>query len=352
MVSSVFGQYRKFPLTISKQDRYLFFPLIVKSPEYKWGLGMGGIVYFKPLRDTASRTSSIKATSFATVRRQAVFATEGTLFMVAEKYIFHYTASISHFPDRFWGIGNDSRAEQMETYTISQVDVYPQVLRKIYPHLYAGLSYEFQNVFQFSYNDTGTSLFNTQNIVGRNGSCVSGLGLLCTWDSRNNSFSSSGGFYLQYFNMWYRKVLGSQFDFGIQGLDIRKYLEVGKRSVLAFQGVATYATGTTSIRNLSIIGSDSYMRGYYQGRFQDRIMAAVQAEWRTPVYAHWGLALFCGAGRVASSWADVASGFGLKPSAGLGLRYAINAKEKLNLRFDSGFGTNSHGSYLNLGEAF
>jgi outer membrane translocation and assembly module TamA len=352
MFSSAFGQYRKFPLTISKQDRYLFFPLIVKSPEYKWGLGMGGIWYFKPGNDTASRTSSIKATTFATVRRQAVFATEGTLFMSEERYILHYTASVSHFPDRFWGLGNDSHPEQVEPYTISQVDVYPQVLRRILPHLYAGLSYEFQHVFQFSYNDTGTSLFNTQDIVGRNGSRVSGLGFLCTWDSRNNSFSSSGGFYLQYFNMWYRRALGSQFDFGIQGLDVRKYFEVGKHAVLAFQAVTTEATGTIPIRNLSIIGSDSYMRGYYQGRFQDRIMAAVQAEWRTPVHGHWGVVLFCGAGRVASSWANLVDGFGLKPSVGLGLRYAISPREKLNLRFDSGFGTNSHGSYLNLGEAF
>jgi hypothetical protein len=43
---------------------------------------------------------------------------------------------------------------------------------------------------------------------------------------------------------------------------------------------------------------------------------------------------------------------GLKPSLGSGLRYAIDKKEKLNLRLDVGFGHHSYGLYFNITEAF
>src|SRR5678810_540381 len=52
----------------SKPGRYLFFPLVVKSPEYRWGAGLGGIVYFRLTKDTLTRTSSVKVVSFVTLR--------------------------------------------------------------------------------------------------------------------------------------------------------------------------------------------------------------------------------------------------------------------------------------------
>jgi outer membrane protein W len=42
----------------------------------------------------------------------------------------------------------------------------------------------------------------------------------------------------------------------------------------------------------------------------------------------------------------------VKPSFGIGLRYSLNKTEKLNLRVDAGFGQQSQGTYINMGEAF
>jgi hypothetical protein len=36
----------------------------------------------------------------------------------------------------------------------------------------------------------------------------------------------------------------------------------------------------------------------------------------------------------------------------VGLRYALRPREKLNLRVDAGFGKQSQGTYVNIGEAF
>ncbi len=343
----------KIPIVVSKPDKYVFFPLLVKSPEYKWGGGIGGIVYFRLKRDSLTRTSNLKLVSFYTVRKQMVVASEGTIYLPEEKFIVHYSASASRFPDKFWGIGNEAANEAEEDYTIEQVDVYPQVLKVLRPHLFAGIGYEFQKVFTFRYDShQGDNLFDRENIAGRYGSKISGSGIILTWDSRDNAFSSTKGFYAQYFINAYRGFLGSDYDFIIQNLDMRTYFQLDKVRVLAFQVVTTHASGDVPIRDMSTIGSDSYMRGYYQGRFQDKTMFAVQSEFRTPLYKKIGMVVFAGTGKVGPTIPEALNFQHLKLSAGIGLRYAINARERLNVRFDAGWGKRSHGSYINMGEAF
>ena len=350
----LFGQTEKSKLQVKadKQGRYVVFPLLVKSPEIKWGAGAGGIVYFKFKKDSLTRTSNIKAVSFYTLRKQIVFASEGNIYFPNDRYILHTILSFSHFPDKFWGLGNLTENDAVENYSITQYDISPQLLRKIFAHLYAGLYYEFQHVFNFSYNKSGQSLFDTENIIGREGGKISGLGYIFTWDSRNNAFSPSKGFYIQYIAGQYDRIIGSDFNFVIHDLDIRQYFSLKKERVLALQLNLISTNGGVPIRNLANIGSSSFMRGYYEGRYADKNMMAVQAEFRTPLFGKIGGVIFAGTGRVGNSVSQLFQLSDLKPCAGLGLRYAINQKEKLNLRLDGGFGKKSHGSYLNMGEAF
>ncbi len=340
------------PLEHKKQKRLVLFPVIVKSPEYLWGAGVAGTYVFNLWKDSTTRTSNIKNVSFYTLRNQLVFASDGTVYSPNENYIFHFIASFSHFPDRFWGLGNETPVENQEKYSISQFDIYPQILRKVFSDFYLGVSYEFQNIYNFEYNTDGTSLFDAQNIVGRHGGKISGAGLLVTWDSRNNAFSPSKGFYMQYYLGDYNHTIGSDFNFTIHNMDMRKYIGLRKDRVLAFQLNIISTVGNTPVRDLANIGSSSYMRGYYEGRFTDRSMVAFQAEFRVPVTQKWGFTTFAGVGRVGSSLADALQFVSLKPSFGIGLRYALRPKEKLNLRVDAGFGKQSQGTYINIGESF
>jgi hypothetical protein len=351
LLSIVVTQAQQHDSTTHKVKHHILFPFLVHSPEYNWGAGAAGIYYFKT--GSAARTSNIKAVSFATLRKQMVFASEGNIFLSNEKYIIHYTASASHFPDRFWGLGNNSLAENLERYTISQFDLYPQIIRNIYADFFIGVGYEFQNVFNFQYvSNNGQSIFDTENIIGRNGGKVSGGGLILTWDSRNNSFSPDKGLLVQFFINAYHKVLGSDFNFVIQNLDIRKFVALRSAQVLAFQFNLISTFGNVPIRDYPNIGSNSYMRGYYEGRYQDNKLAAIQAEWRAPVYKRLGIVIFSGCGKVGSSFNEVFSIRNLKPTIGAGLRVALSKAEKLNLRMDAGFGNKSHGTYVNMGEAF
>jgi outer membrane protein assembly factor BamA len=338
-----------------KQRKFFGFPAVIYSPETTLSFGGAGTIYFKVGHAPDVRTSFVQALALYSLRGQAVFGAESTIFFHNERYILKSHVSFSHFPDRFWGLGNDSKDENLEKYTITQYYIYPQLLRKIYKKLFAGISYEIQSVFSVEYGTEkppGTSLLDIQQIQGRKGSLISGIGLVALLDTRNNTFSPNKGFYFSYtFNDFHPRV-GSDLSYTNHFVDIRKYVAVGKNQVLAFQLINNFNSGDVPIRSLANIGSSSMLRGYYDGRYTDKNLFGIQAEYRFPIKGRFGMVAFAAVGRVGSTVADVYSFKHLKPSLGTGLRYAIDKKEKLNLRLDFGAGNNSNGFYFNLTEAF
>ena len=123
-------------IQVGKPNRYVLFPVVVKSPEYIWGLGAAGTLYFKLKHDSVTRTSNFKGVGFYTLRKQLVFATEGYVYFPSEKFILHTIFTYSHFPDRFWGLGNNTASSSVERYAISQYDLYPQLLKNIFKPLH------------------------------------------------------------------------------------------------------------------------------------------------------------------------------------------------------------------------
>lgn len=332
------------------------FPAVLYSPELTWAFGGAGNYYFKfNAKDSLVRTSFIQALGIVSLRGQLVFGFDGSIFFPKERFILRPHGSISRFPDRFWGLGNDSKHEDQESYEISQYYLFPQLLRVVYRRFYIGAAYESQNVFSFGYHakaNGDSSIFDTQNVPGRYGSFTSGLGLLLLWDNRNSAFSSSRGFYFQYYINKFSSLLGSQFEFVSQTLDVRKYVTVSRTGVIAFQFLGNFNQGNVPVRSMANIGSGTIMRGYYDGRYTDKHLMAVQAELRQHLIHRVGMVFFAGIGKVASHFSEFFPFSGLKPSLGAGFRFAVDKEEKLNVRVDVGFGKRSNGVYLNLSEAF
>ena len=103
---------------------------------------------------------------------------------------------------------------------------------------------------------------------------------------------------------------------------------------------------------MALIGSPFVMRGYYAGRYRDRHMLAGQVEWRFPIWWRFIGAGFFGLGDVAYYVRDF-NLTDLKYSWGGGLRFTLDAKERINVRFDVAFGNNgSRGFYFQISEAF
>jgi hypothetical protein len=340
---------------LGKKRKMFAFPAMIYSPETTLAFGGAGNYYFKLGHDSTTRTSFIQGLSLYTLRHQAVLGIESAIFFHNEKYILKTKASASYFPDRFWGLGDNSKDGDMEHYTVGQFYIYPQLLRKTYKNLFLGIAYEMQNVFKFEYGADkapGTSIFDVQSVPGRKGSIVSGLGMVLLWDGRNNAFSPSHGFYFSYNLTDFSSTLGSSFNYTLHTIDIRKYVSIDKNQVLAFQVLLNGNVGNVPLRSMSNIGSNSMMRGYYEGRYTDKNLLGIQAEHRAHLVGRFGAVVFAAAGRVGPTFGDLITLKGLKPSFGAGVRYAIDKKEKLNLRLDYGFGQRSSGFYFNITEAF
>jgi outer membrane protein assembly factor BamA len=337
------------PSKSTTKNKLLVLPAVTHSPVTRWGGGVGASFLFKTkLNDSTIRTSNIETLLLGTENHQYLGVLGLNFYSPKETYIVRWRNSFSYFPDRFWGLGNRTPRSNLEHYTFEQFLINPQILRRIYNKIYVGINYEFQNVFKLQCNPEG--LFYTENITGRNGGKVSGLGLTFAWDTRNNAFSSSKGAYLLFNVTPFKSWLGSDFQFTSVNLDLRKYFSIGKKQVIAFQCIGTFNNGNIPIRNLAALGGSDIMRGYYAGRYRDKSLAAFQTEFRTPVWKRLGLVVFGGLGEVFSAIKNIQGP--LRYSFGGGVRYSVRKHERLNLRLDYGVGYKSTGYYFTIAEAF
>jgi outer membrane protein assembly factor BamA len=330
---------------------FVVFPILARSIETGWSIGAAAssTFHFKD-KEHAARTSNIQAISIYSSHRQFVAAINGSIYWPSEKFILNQQLSYSYFPDKFWGLGKFAPDSNEESYSYHQYYIYlhPQLL--LSKNLFLGVLYEYQNVADVKYDSGG--LFDKENILGRKGYHVSGLGLSLTYDNRNNAFSPDRGVLMEFSFNHFAPFFASNYTYTNFVLDLRKFIAIYKQQVLAFQAYVFLNAGDVPLRSLASLGGANEMRGYYAGRYRDKDMYIFQGEYRMPLFWRIGLAGFGGIGNVA----DDLSGMNfkeLKYSCGLGLRFAINKAEKLNFRLDYGVGGGqSSGFYLQLGEAF
>ncbi len=335
-----------------KSKKLLILPVISRSIETGWSFGsVGSFTFQLSKKDTTSRTSNLQAIILYSTKKQLVTAINGSQYFDKEKYVLNEQFSYSSFPDKFWGIGKNTPDSAEEPYKFNQYYVYLHLLRKVAPNFFVGLLYERQKVWDVTYVTGG--LMDQQNVQGRYGYLVSGLGTSLTYDSRNHAFAPDKGFFAQILFNHFDKFWGSDYNYNSIVIDFRKYIALRKMQVIALQLFSFNNTGKeVPIRSLASFGGASKMRGYYEGRYKDQQQMFLQAEYRFRIYRRFGAVAFGGLGNVSSTFSDYTL-HNAKYSYGGGLRFALSKKEKLNIRIDYGMGHGiNNGFYLQIGEAF
>jgi hypothetical protein len=335
-----------------KKNHLLVLPVIARSIETSWSFGtaISGTFHINK-KDSAIRTSNLQSLVLYSLKKQLIAAINGTIYFPGEKYILGQQLSYSFFPDKFWGLGRNAPDSNAEMYSFRQFYIYLHGQRALARHVFIGALYEYQRLLKVDYIPGG--LFDKENIPGRHGYQIAGLGASITYDSRNDAFAPDKGFFLQgYFNH-FAGFLGSDFTYTNYVLDARGFIRTHKKQVLALQAYAFLNSGDVPLRSLASFGGANSMRGYYDGRYRDKDQVVVQAEYRVPVYGRLGVVAFAGLGNVSHN-CDYLSTLALKYSYGGGLRIALSKSEKINLRLDYGIGRGgkSSGFYFQLGEAF
>ncbi len=335
--------------TTQKKVDLFWFPLILYAPETRLAFGLGETMAFKTSKkDTLTRPSKITGTQLYTLNKQLLLNLLSDIYTNGNKYHIVSYASFMRFPNRFYGVGNNTD-KKYERYDALFIDFKNTFERRIGKNFFAGITQNYRYFDMISYLSYGAFADNT--IPGEEGGHTSGFGLNASFDNRDNVFYPSKGNYLKLSWMLYDKVFGSNYSFRNYTVDLRKYISVYKENILALQFYAEHGNGIIPFHMMSLMGGPQLMRGYFQGRFRDKNLAAFQAEARIPVWKFIAFTAFAGVGEVSPSINQFALNK-LRLSGGAGIRLRLLKTQKLNMRLDAGFNKDSYGIYVDFSEAF
>ena len=141
------------------------FRLSLSPAEYLWGFGAAEH-YFKLKHDSLTRTSNFKGVSFYHPQTEC-FALPRVTFIFLLKRIYPHTIARSVTFDKFWGFRQPHPTAIWSRYSISQYDLYPQLLK----HLLQACGWSWAMNFKTFTNSVTIKmvpvLFDQQNVVGK-----------------------------------------------------------------------------------------------------------------------------------------------------------------------------------------
>jgi outer membrane protein assembly factor BamA len=326
------------------------FPFVYYTPETKVGFGGTVQTLFRLSHDRGQEHSSLLSPIFLyTQKKQIVAIVETELHFGAGRYRMIADVGYSKFPNTIWGIGNDTPDDLEEDYTPRSTYAHVEFQRRVASGWYFGGRLGFAHRKLVEVDSVG--LLARGLVPGTDDGRILSGGLLVTWDTRDNVVNPNSGGFRQLSAAIVDSALGSDYDYSSYAIDVRQYVSLAPGQVVALRVLGIASVGTQPFDVMPQLGGEELLRGYYGGRYRDRNLLAVQAEYRAHVWRRFGAIGFVSAGRVAHNLSEL--GFtGIKPSGGFGLRFLLAPEEGLNLRADWGFGNGSSGFYLGLGEVF
>lgn len=343
--------FDKFNKKAEKLFKILPVPIYSYSQEAGNTFGLAKFNLFQlSKKDTISKPSKISEV--------VTFSTEGRVnASVATELVFRENRNIilafinyKKQPEYIFGIGNDVTKETQEQVQFERFRFSSTNLFRVAKDFYAGVPLDIATYYNIE-PDSGSFLIR-DDVAGVDGGFTFGIGANAAFDSRDNRYNAYKGAYIIAIALAHPEFLGSAYDYFRFDLDARKYFNPWLNHVIAIQGTTTYCDGDVPFYDLALMGGDSKMRGYYQGAFRDKVLVDAQVEYRMPIWKIFGVTGWIGAGRVGSSYGDLAID-GFKLSYGGGLRIKVDSKNNTNLRLDFGFGPGGiSGTYISFAEAF
>ncbi|PSR52725.1 hypothetical protein AHMF7605_03890 [Adhaeribacter arboris] len=337
------GQRKKLSLTP--------FPALFSTPET--GIGYGALVVpvYNFGSDSLTRSSNGQLLAYYTQKKQASVQLTYNIYTNHERYNITGAANYYDWPILYYGIGNSNTLTDSSLVTYKLFLFQNRVLKKLKNFLFVGGQYQLTRINNVQFKNPASKI-QERDAAELDGSITSGFGPAFLFDSRDNPLNTVRGWYAEAGTFINHKGLGSEFNFTRFILDVRRFLPLSSKQVLAFQGVGKFSTGHVPFREMALLGGGRTMRGFYEGRFRDRQLLALQSEYRQQVFSRVGFVMFGGIGEVGNSGRDFSFGQ-LKQAVGAGLRLMLNRKQRLNIRIDYAVGSDkAKGLYFDIGEAF
>jgi hypothetical protein len=339
------------------KNSFIPLPVVFYQPETGLGFGATAVYSFYLGQEKDAEegepilSSTLAPVALYTTKSQIIVALRAELLPIGSPYRFFGEAAFSKFPNKFWGVGNNTPDELEEDYTPIAFGFRAEGLMEMVRDLYFGLS------FQYAYRKLSEvepgGLLDSGLVPGAEDGDVIGLGLVFAYDTRKSVWYPRSASYHQLRATLSDGFFGSDYDYLSLLIDLRRYFWMFNKHVLALRAVGAGNTSSPPFDLMPQLGGDMMLRGYFQGRYRDLDLLALQAEYRFPVWWKFGAVVFGAAGQVQPRL----SAFLLNDfhtSAGLGIRFLLSEDQGVHLRADFawGIGEVTSGFYLNIGEAF
>lgn len=339
----------------STQPRFLIYPTIGYAPETKWEFGLSSLLVFHYDNDTALRLSEISAFGFYTQQRQLGLWVDHAIYGRDNDFLTLGKMRFQNYPLSYYGIGSTNASTPIALVNAHYYNIRERFVYRIYKNLFAGLELDYQQLSQteFRWKIPMQPLISEYPFpLGYAGSRNLGLGFGILLDSRHNMFNVREGYVFELAYLHYGKLFPESFPMGTLFLDGRYFIPTTKKQVLAFQVLGQFSNGSVPFNQMSLMGGETMMRGYYLGRFRDRNYVAAQMEYRFLPFGfsrRLGGSVFAAIGAVSHTGIPTNQ---YKWSTGAGLRYLIFPKKDIFTRFDIGINPDGYGMYFYIGEAF
>jgi len=337
---------------VQKKKSIVALPLVFFTPETDWGFGAAGLSTFRFKNSNIyDRPSQIQLGGAYTLKKQLLSYLSYQLFTPHQSYFIFGELGYYRYVYPYFGIGNDTNDEDEEFYSVNFPRIRLNVLKKVRNNWYVGIRYWWDD-YELAEKKT-ESLLNRSEVLGSIASIISTVGAISIYDNRDHVFYPSDGWYLEASLSISGSATGASHQYQRLTVDASRYISLGnKKHILALNGFADVTFGQVPFQQLAFIGGTKKMRGIIEGRFRDKKLLMLQAEYRFPLFWIFKGAAFAGTGQVAPEFGD----FGineLHASYGLGLRIEINKEDKVHVRIDFGFSEDGELlPYLTFNEAF
>lgn len=347
--------HKKIDASLSKEgERFSYSILPVISNDDLKGFEFGALSALVFTNDKTDFTGSIQRPS--TLVPSILFSGKGFIDLSLDadltfnRWNIVGNTSYQNFTDRFFNnrlgiVSTDEFTNYKKKFFVLNLDGFYRLDRATS----VGANVEFVTVNASASGDENLS----PELLGSGNSSAFGIGPLFKYDTRDHFNYPTKGILFQASSNFFISSLGGDFDFQNYSGDFRSYLPIRTKGVLAFQAYAEFSSGDVPFYKLPTLAGPKKLRGLGNpNQYIDKHVYFSQVEYRHDFGKQIGAVAFAGLGNSSN---EVNSDLfkDIKSVYGLGLRFNVIPKQKLNLRFDYGFGSGNNNSFLiGISEAF
>ena len=326
-------------------------PVAFYLPETSFAAGATGILSFKKSsQGEEERPSQLLFAAIYTLKNQLEIL--GTFEFYADERKHRLKGEFGYYiySYNYFGIGADSRAEDLEKYKVNFPRFQLSYSRKILGLFNLGVGYRMDDFSMGEREENGLLL--TNKPIGWDGGFKSNYEFNFFVDTRDNINAPYRGFYGEVVFQGSMEWFFSDYDYRKLDIDLRYFTPLGNDWTLGHQLWVTHSSSGAPFYEVGHISTASRSRGFDDRRFIAYKMATYQSELRFPIAGKKlrGSAFYT-YNIMPDSWS---SPFASREffSYGIGLRYYLIEKSRAGIRLDVARGDGKYNFYLTFNEAF